>query len=130
MGTHETETTSEVATAAPAGGPGRPGGADRLGMAGSGLCAVHCLAGSALAAGTWLHPAFAAVLVPLTLYAMQESSPRVRGFLGFGAVLVMVALLGHGLPWAWAGTVLTLAGSLLLILGHGTNRRECRPAAA
>lgn len=82
----------------------------------------------------WLHVAFALVLIPITLFAMRSASKRhgqrsVLALLGVGLGLVVFAVVAHDLVGEVGGTLVTLIGSLLLILGHWQNwqaRTACR----
>ena len=116
---------------------------DRLGIGLSGLCAVHCLLTSIVLAtlplwsiaftlDAWVHPIFAALLIPTTLLALRRAvrhgHPRsVAASMGVGLVLVLVALAaGHGGgAGAWAEAGITFVGSSLLITGHWRNWRGC-----
>lgn len=116
---------------------------DRLGIGLSGLCAVHCLLTSialailplwsmAFTLDAWVHPVFAALLIPTTLLALRRAVRHrhpwsVAVSLGAGLMLVLIALAaGHGAgAGAWAEAAITLLGSSLLIFGHWRNWRGC-----
>ncbi len=129
--------------------PAAVGRWDRIGIFVSGACLVHCLLLPVVVAllplfsfsealHTWMHPVAAAVLIPTTLLALR-SARRLHGdravqlLLWAGLALVVpAAILGHVFTGALSETLVTLAGSLLLIGGHWRNwrRRACarRPA--
>jgi hypothetical protein len=111
------------------------GGMDRMAIALSGLCLVHCLASAifvamlASAGGLLLHPiihevglTFAIVLGTLALgRGILEHGfmmPSAVGGLGLG---VMAGSLG--LPEDGTGTIYTILGVAILALGHDLNRR-------
>lgn len=112
---------------------------DRLGLSLSGICIVHCLAlpvglallplwPAALHLHEWLHFVFAIVIVPTTAIAMwygyrRHGSIGIVSLLGVGLLVVLSALLiGHSTPVLQVTeTMVTLAGSSLLILGHWRN---------
>jgi hypothetical protein len=113
----------------------------------SGACLVHCLAlplvvavlplwslGDALHA--WLHPVFALLLIPTTLFAMRSGyrEHRLRHILvllGGGLALVLVAgVLGHLGPGERLETGFTLLGSSLLVTGHWRNYQFCSRCGA
>ncbi|MEM1127839.1 MAG: MerC domain-containing protein [Bacteroidota bacterium] len=114
---------------------------DRLGLSLSGLCMVHCLLFPMLLAvlplwpvleGTHeaLHIIFAVLLVPLTLAAAitgyrRHRSRFVLALLGAGMVFVtLVAVLGHHGLSAPVETMVTVGGSVLLLVGHWQNWRR------
>lgn len=113
---------------------------DRLGISLSGVCAVHCLALPVLLAllplwpvaaqvHAWLHALFAIVIIPTTLAAMwygyrRHGSTGTLSLLGIGLLVVLAALVvGHENGGLVSETVITLAGSSLLIFGHWRNWR-------
>ena len=116
---------------------------DRLGIGLSGLCAVHCLLTSIVLAtlplwsiaftlDAWVHPVFAALLIPTTLLALRRAvrhgHPRsVAVSMAAGLILVLIALAaGHGGgAGAWTEAGITTLGSILLISGHWHNWRGC-----
>jgi len=104
----------------------------------SGICLVHCLFLPIIVATLplwslgeslhdWLHPVFALLLIPITGLAMRsgwqkhgQKSPSL--LLGSGLLVILVAALwGHFMPGFAAESMLTLAGSGLLIGGHWRN---------
>ena len=122
----------------------RPAIWDRIGLTLSGLCVVHCLAVPvflsvlplwplAEAMHVWVHPVFALLLLPTTAFAM------VRGFQRHGRATIPL-LLSAGLLLVLAGsvsglrgfepgvieTLVTLAGSGMLVTGHWKNWRADR----
>ena len=108
---------------------------DRVAIALSGLCLVHCLASAIFlallssAGGILLHPAIHEVGLVLAIglgtlalgrgiAAHGFMMPSAVGGLGLG---VMAGSLGlHGDP---LGTVYTVVGVAILALGHDLNRR-------
>ena len=116
---------------------------DRLGLAVSGVCAVHCLLlpvtlsvlplwPIAAAFEAWLHPLLALLLVPTTVLAAHEGYRQHRRLhiavlLGAGLAVVIAAVaLGRGGVSEFAEAGLMLAGSALLLTGHWRNWRADR----
>lgn len=114
---------------------------DRIGMGLSGVCLVHCLlvpvvlallplwpVGEAVHA--WMHPVLALGLVPVTLVALVAGYRRHRSrevvalLLSGLAVVLVAATWGHASPGAVGETTLTVAGSILLMVGHWRNWRR------
>ncbi len=116
---------------------------DRIGIGISGICAIHCLILPVLISlmplwgftsfmHGWAHPIFLLLLVPTIFYAARRSyfDRKIVGYLLSGLLLVLTGwLAGH----YWFGllfeTVVTMAGSVLLITGHWLNfrhHRECK----
>ncbi|MEA3063841.1 MAG: hypothetical protein QOJ27_269 [Sphingomonadales bacterium] len=108
---------------------------DRMAIALSGLCLVHCLASAifvamlASAGGLLLHPIIHEVgltfAIGLGMVALGRGilehgfmMPSAVGGLGLG---VMAGSLG--LPEDGAGTLYTIIGVAILALGHDLNRR-------
>ena len=120
-----------------------PGRWDRIGVIVSSVCLVHCLLLPIIVATlplwplgeslhVWLHPVFALLLIPITLMAIR-SGLRKHGqkapglLLGSGLLVILgAALWGHATPGFAAESMLTLAGSGLLISGHWRNWRADR----
>ena len=120
------------------------GNFDKLSIGLSALCAVHCLllpviAGvlPAFAALTGSHIHFHAlmlvVVLPLSSFALgagwlrhRDATVLALGLTGL-ALIVLAATVGHDLPSESAERWITVAGSLLLALGHLRNYRQCRP---
>ena len=116
---------------------------DRLAIALSGLCLIHCLAIplAVLAAPTvaaWFtgtettaHWVLLALALPLSLWAYYRGYRRHRGVAAAvtGAVGLLLMLLGvsHLLAVAWE-IPLTLGGVALVSAGHIMNIRRCRRA--
>lgn len=108
----------------------------------SGLCAVHCLlmplALAALPlwpvasdAHAWLHPVFAVLLVPVTVFALKGRRHGDRAtvlLLGSGLFVVVLATLAHDLLGRTSEVAAMLLGSGLLVAGHVRNvrRRDVR----
>ncbi|MEO7827430.1 MAG: MerC domain-containing protein [Allosphingosinicella sp.] len=114
---------------------GAGGSMDRMAIALSGLCLVHCLASAifvamlASAGGLLLHPIIHEVgltfAIGLGMLALGRGvldhgfmMPSAVGGLGLG---VMAGSLG--LPEDGAGTLYTIIGVAILALGHDLNRR-------
>jgi hypothetical protein len=115
--------------------------ADRVGIALSGLCAVHCLVlpfivpfvgfFAALAESEWTHVFLAIGIVPTVVFASARGYRRhgkreILWLLGAGALAVIMALGVREL----AGddrleAAFTTCGSALLIAGHWKNHRHC-----
>ncbi len=112
---------------------------DRAGIWLSSLCALHCVVMPILlamlplwsnldVAHDWLHPVFAVLLIPVTLFALwgaqRAQRPRfIALLLGAGLVLVLGALFLPHEAGSLAETATTLVGSSLLIAGHVSNWR-------
>ena len=113
----------------------RNGALDRLAIAVSGLCLVHCLATSvfivllASAGGILVAPAIheTGLMIAIVLGSIALGRgviehgfmmPSAVGGLGLG---VMAGSLG--LPEGGLGTVYTIVGVAILALGHDLNRR-------
>lgn len=109
-------------------------GWDRLGICISSVCLVHCcltpivyvlpILGFLASGDAWTHPLLAIVLVPTAAMAWRASpGDSARRVLLAGGTLFVLAgpLLGSG-PWGhrWGEPAVTLVGSVLLILGHGS----------
>ena len=124
----------------------RPDRWDRLGLAFSGACLLHCLLvpvaislvplwPALAAAHVWVHPVLALVLVPTTVLAARGGFRRHRRrhvavLLGAGlAVLLLAAGLGLIFPNVWFEVALPLLGSALLIAGHLRNWQADRCCA-
>jgi hypothetical protein len=114
---------------------GANGSMDRMAIALSGLCLVHCLASAifvamlASAGGLLLHPIIHEVgltfAIGLGMIALGRGilehgfmMPSAVGGLGLG---VMAGSLG--LPEDGSGTLYTILGVAILALGHDLNRR-------
>jgi hypothetical protein len=108
---------------------------DRMAIALSGLCLVHCLASAifvamlASAGGLLLHPAIHEVgltfAIGLGTIALGRGilehgfmMPSAVGGLGLGVMAGSI-----GLPEGSAGTLYTIIGVAILALGHDLNRR-------
>ena len=117
---------------------------DRAGVVLSGLCAAHCLLmplalaalplwPAAAGAHAWLHPVFAVLLVPVTLFALRGRRRGDRAtvlLLGLGLITVLLATLAHDLLGRTSELAAMLLGSGLLVAGHLRNarRRDVRHA--
>lgn len=113
---------------------------DRLGIGLSTLCLIHCLALPVVVSllpmvpvpeviHEWSHPVLAVVILPTVVQAIRRSvhDRRIHLFLigGFGVILAGWAI-GHSVLGFVAETLFTLAGSVLLIVGHVLNYRHHR----
>lgn len=111
---------------------------DGIGMSASGLCVLHCAAMPiviallpfwpvAQALHGWMHLAFAVIIVPATVSALWIGFRRKRTFLTpalltGGLAVILAALLIEPIEQSKvAETLMTLAGSSLLIAGHWRN---------
>jgi len=118
---------------------------DKISIALSALCAVHCLvlpvlAGilPALAAATASHAHFHVLMlllvIPLSGLALGAGWLRHRdaivltlGLCGMG-LMIFAATVGHDLLGHDGERWATLAGSFILATGHFRNFRRCRPS--
>ena len=114
---------------------------DRIGIGLSGLCAVHCLVTpialvafslwpAALAVDAWLHPIFAALLIPTTLMAIRlavrhRHARHIPLLLAVGLLLVLAAMAIGEVAGAMSEAGVTVIGSGLLITGHWQNGHAC-----
>jgi len=113
----------------------RSGAIDRLGIAVSGLCVVHCVASAvwvamlASAGGILLDPIVHEVglmiALALGIFGLGRGvlehgfmMPAAIGSLGLGTMAGALTV-GHG----DGGTIYAIAGVLILALGHDLNRR-------
>ena len=116
-------------------GTARSGAMDRIAMALSGLCLVHCLASAifvamlASAGGLLLDPIIHEVgltlAIGLGMLALGRGivdhgfmMPSAVGGLGLGVMAGSLGLHGDGM-----GTLYTILGVAILALGHDLNRR-------
>jgi hypothetical protein len=110
---------------------------DRLGIGLSGLCAVHCLFFPVVivllplwpVADTihfWTHPLLFILIAPTVYYAVRGSviPNRIPQFLYSGLVVIALAWLLHEWVGLWGESLITMAGSGLLITGHWFNYRH------
>lgn len=114
---------------------------DKVGVALSGLCAIHCLVTPLLALAVpvlgemfeqpWVHILMALFVVPVGLFAFYSGyrHHKKKYILAMGCV--GLALVGAGLSSPFIGLgfsghdVLTISGSIFLITAHTLNRRAC-----
>lgn len=113
---------------------------DRLGIGISTICAIHCLLVPVIISllplwpvaetiHQWIHPVFIVFILPTIWFAVRGShyDRKIILLLSAGFLLVLTGWpAGH-----WSGdhrveTLLTVAGSLLLIAGHLLNYRHHR----
>jgi hypothetical protein len=116
---------------------------DRLAIALSALCLLHCLAIplavlAAPAVTAWLsgtetamHWALLALAVPLSIWAYSRGYRRHGGVAatmlgGLGLALMLVGV-SHLLAASWE-IPLTLVGVVMVSVGHGMNIHRCRQA--
>lgn len=116
-------------------GAARNGAIDRLGIAVSGFCLVHCIASVVLvavlaSAGSFLldpifHEVGMLIAVGLGIFALGRGIAE-HGFMmpaavgGLGVGVMAGALM---LPHDAGGTLYSIIGVLILALGHDLNRR-------
>lgn len=109
--------------------------ADQTGMALSILCALHCLGAPLLALmwpEDWFHWAMLALVLPVSGLAFYKGyqTQRNKWVLSLGLLGLSLLILAVGLPKSWLGaegeTWLTIAGAVLLWLGHAQNLRACQ----
>ncbi len=115
---------------------------DRLGVAASALCMVHCIALPVLFAllpamaaydgiADSTHVVFGVLLVAISLFAFipgyrLHHAREVPAYAVSGLALVLVGAFGvHELAGDSGEFILTVAGSVLLILAHLRNRALC-----
>jgi len=118
---------------------------DRLAIALSTLCLLHCLAIplavlAAPAVTAWfsgtetaVHWVLLALAVPLSIWAYSRGYRRHGGIAatvlgGLGLALMLLGV-SHLLAGSWE-IPLTLLGVVLVSVGHATNIRRCRQAHA
>lgn len=120
---------------------------DKLGIAGSGLCLVHCLAlpvvvgmlpslGIAFLADEMVHEILAFALIAFAALAfipgyMRHRDNRVLSLMAAGLGLILFATWGEALvDLHGAGeTIVSVAGSILLISAHLLNHSFCQACA-
>lgn len=111
---------------------------DRVGVAVSGLCLVHCIGGALLpglfAAGGLhlvsdeaLHAGLLLVVLPVAAFALargvKRHGDRRAAALGVaGIACLCLGLAAHG-GSGWLETAFTVVGSALLVAGHAWNAR-------
>ena len=114
---------------------------DKIGITLSGLCAIHCLitpilllaipALGAVFEAAWVHVVMAIFIVPIGIFAFYSGylHHKKKGLMALG--FVGLALIGAGLllPLSridlFGHDVVTIAGSVCLIIAHVLNRRAC-----
>ncbi|WP_340105520.1 MerC domain-containing protein [Rhodohalobacter sp. 8-1] len=113
---------------------------DRFGVGVSTICAIHCLFFPVLisllpvttflpAMHDWAHPVFIITLIPIVYFASRRShyDPKIVSFLTGGFIIVLIGWLGGHLLFGYVfETVVTLFGSVILIVGHWFNYRHHR----
>jgi hypothetical protein len=111
-----------------------------LGLGLSTLCMIHCLALPVIFSllpslplsgwlHEWTHPLFIALILPTLIAALRRSEHdiKVRMYLfsGFGVVVLGFGLGHYLLGESWESG-LTIAGSVLLVIGHYRNYHHHR----
>ena len=106
----------------------------------SGICIVHCLAlpvavsvlpmwTSVLDIHNWLHPLFAALLIPTTIiagmagYRRHHSKAIVATLAGGLLIILATGIVMHAQLGTAREIVFTSIGSVVLIIGHLLNWR-------
>lgn len=114
---------------------------DKLGMTLSGLCAIHCLLTPFLALAVpvlgetfeqpWVHILMAIFVVPVGLYAFysgyrhhKKKGLTALGFAGLAMVCVGLLVPISGIDFL-GHDIITILGSLCLVVAHVLNRRAC-----
>jgi len=118
-------------------------GCDRLAIILSSVCAAHCLLtpvllialpalGASVLADEMFHFAMLVLVVPTSAFAMtlgcrkhKDGLTLLFGTLGM-LILLFAAFAGHDLVDETGERILTLAGSIVLIIGHLRNFSRCR----
>ena len=115
---------------------------DKIGIFLSTLCAIHCLVtpllvlalpvlGKAFEA-SWVHWAMAVVIVPVGVFAFwsgyKHHQQRKVFNLGIVGLFLVAAgsILPHEMVEVWEHDVVTILGSILLVVAHVLNRRACQ----
>lgn len=109
---------------------------DRLGIGLSGFCAIHCLFFPVVIVllplwpvaepiHFWTHPILFLLIVPTVYYALRKSEipRRIPQLLYAGLAVIAAAWLLHEWVGLWGESIITMAGSALLISGHWFNYR-------
>jgi uncharacterized membrane protein YjjP (DUF1212 family) len=113
---------------------------DRFGVGVSTICAIHCLFFPVLisilpmttflpALHDWAHPVFIITLIPIVYFASRRShyDTKIVSLLTGGFLVVVVGWLGGHLLFGYLfETIVTLIGSVVLIVGHWFNYRHHR----
>ncbi|MDZ7682007.1 MAG: MerC domain-containing protein [Fodinibius sp.] len=106
---------------------------DNIGIALSGLCALHCLAipftifllplwfaGDTL--HDWTHLILLLLIIPTAYLATRRGArPGISLLLLSGLAVITAALVLHDVMSLWMESVITIVGSGLLIAGHWQN---------
>lgn len=114
---------------------------DKLGMTLSSVCAIHCLATPLLALvmpvmgevfeQPWVHLLMALFVVPTGVFAFYSGYKHHHKtyLLVIGSIGLMLVSLGLSTPFLgidlFGHDVLTISGSIFLIIAHTLNRRAC-----
>lgn len=114
---------------------------DRVGMTLSSICAIHCLLtpflillvpalGSAFES-EWVHLGLALLVVPVAFYAFWSGYQHhhrkyllVMGLLG-AAMIGAAAILPHDWVELFGFDMMTILGSIILVVSHILNRNAC-----
>ncbi|MFM6928414.1 MAG: MerC domain-containing protein [Bdellovibrio sp.] len=115
---------------------------DKIGIFLSTLCAIHCLVtpllvlvlpvlGQAFEA-SWVHWVMAVVILPVGVFAFwsgykhhQQGKVFTLGILGLSLVAAG-SILPHEMVEIWEHDMVTILGSILLVIAHVLNRRACQ----
>lgn len=109
---------------------------DRIGIGLSGFCAIHCLFFPVIVAlmplfpvaetvHYWTHPVLFLLIVPTVYFAVRNDKLPVSIpiFLYSGLFVIALAWMLHEIVGSWGESLITMAGSGLLITGHWQNYR-------
>ena len=109
---------------------------DRLGIALSGVCTLHCLSIPIITAllpfglmsnilHEWMHPILFLLIVPTVYFAVRHNcSPLTLWSLLSGLVIIAITWMLHDMLSLGVEAAITSVGSLLLIAGHWQNYRS------
>jgi len=118
---------------------------DKYAISTSAICAIHCLClplmlilfpalGSSIVGQESFHVMLLWLVIPLSLVSLSLGCKRhkskvvaVTGLAGL-SVLILTASLGHDLLGETGERIATLAGALLIAIGHVRNFKLCRQA--
>lgn len=119
---------------------------DRMAVALSGICLLHCVAVSLIVVAApalaglvfgdgWMHLAMLVVVIPLSAIALPRgyrdhgrTAPLWLGAAGL-ALLILGATAGHHVYGPAADTSLTVTGAIVLALAHILNALWCAGTA-
>lgn len=114
---------------------------DKLGIFLSSLCAIHCLVTPLLVLALpvmgeffeqeWVHLAMALFVVPVGLFAFWSGYKHHRQQKVFALGVLGLSMVGgasvapHEWVEFWGTDIITVIGSIFLIVAHVLNRRAC-----